>query len=164
MNGSLTLLIDTNVWLDHFLGRSNTASPATDVLTYAAKNERVMLTYASTTAKDVFFLVGRILKQEARECGALSEGCAQAANEVAWACLENMSELATAIPADEGDLWFARKYRSYHGDFEDNLIVAAARRAKADYIVTTDKLLLKHAPAAAITPQDLLGKLNEGAL
>lgn len=160
----LTLLIDANVWLDHYLGRGggegDKASAATELLLRAANDDAIKLAYSSMTAKDVFFLVGRILKDELRESGQeVDEATAQAANEVAWQCIDNMTELAIAVPADETDLWMARKQRDAQADLEDALILAAAQRAKADHLVTGDKQLLARAPALAITPEALLEKL-----
>ena len=42
--------------------------------------------------------------------------------------------------------------RSNFDDFEDNLIIAAAETAKADYVVTSDRLFLQALPEACITP------------
>jgi len=42
------------------------------------------------------------------------------------------------------------------------MVLAAAKRAKADYLVTSDKKLLSHAPlagVAAVSPGDMLGIL-----
>ena len=53
------------------------------------------------------------------------------------------------------------KFRRDHGDFEDNLIIAAGERANVDYIVTSDRQLLSRLPAIAITPQracELIGQ------
>lgn len=162
MTGTLSLLLDTNVWMDHYLARPQSDNPATNLLMRAASCEHVNLLYAPTTAKDVFFLLERTLKAMARhESAALPEGAAEAAREAAWACVDNMSELAVAAPIDESELWIARKFRRDHGDFEDNLIIAAGERANADYIVTSDRQLLAHLPAIAITPQracELIGQ------
>lgn len=162
MRGTLSFLLDTNVWMDHYLARSQEDNPATGFLRQTAPCEHVTLFYAPTTAKDVFFLLERVLKAMARhENAELPEGAAEAAREAAWACVDNMSELAKAAPIDESELWIARKFRREHGDFEDNLIIAAGERANVDYIVTSDKQLLSHLPAIAITPQqacELIGQ------
>ncbi len=41
-----------------------------------------------------------------------------------------------------------------------NLIVAACMRMKADYLVTNDEKLLRHAPVAAVTPAKMVQLLN----
>ena len=58
-----------------------------------------------------------------------------------------MRKQATAVGADESDLWTACNLRSVHNDLEDNLVVAAAQRADATYLVTNDEALIKHAPS-----------------
>ena len=57
-------------------------------------------------------------------------------------------------------VWLACKYRQVHDDFEDDLLIAAAQRAQADYLVTNDERLLKHAPVAALSARDALAALR----
>ena len=83
-----------------------------------------------------------------------------ASKETAWACVENMERNATAVGLDASDVWLAHKFKPVHDDFEDNLVVAAARRAKADYLVTNDERLLRHSPVAALSPRDMLALLR----
>ena len=54
----------------------------------------------------------------------------------------------------------ARKQRCLHEDYEDNLVVAAAKRAHADCLVTNDQNLLKHSPVAALSCTDALAYLQ----
>jgi hypothetical protein len=70
--------------------------------------------------------------------------------------LEHLMQLAEFIGADYSDAWVAAKYRKLHRDYEDNLVVAATLRAKADYLVTSDERLLKHVPVPAPSPSDAL--------
>ena len=162
MSAGTTVLVDTNVWLDHYLARpSGRPSAATRLLTWAAQDESVSLAYASTTAKDVFFLVAKLLKNEARAAGgAVDEDVARAANEAAWACVENMGRLACAVGADEADLWTACKQRDAENDLEDALILAAARRCSADYLATNDAVLQTRYPALARCPERILADIG----
>ena len=59
----------------------------------------------------------------------------------AWGCIESIRELGTAVGVDTADLWLASKYRSIGSDFEDNVLLAAAKRSNADFIVTWDRVL-----------------------
>lgn len=59
------------------------------------------------------------------------------------------------------NVWFARKYKCVHEDFEDCLVLAAAQRAKADFLVTSDEALLRHAPVTALSVDDLLALVGE---
>ena len=155
------VLLDTNVWLDAFDGvrpRSREASELIDVCV----RKGVDLLYAVCTAKDVYYLVGASLKRQARLAGeALSEGQVQAIAAYAAACVANMDEIATAVGADSSDVWLARKYQRINEDFEDCMVLAAAQRAKADYLVTSDEALLRHAPVAALSVGDFLALVGE---
>lgn len=55
----------------------------------------------------------------------------------------------------------ARKYQRTHEDFEDCLVLAAAQRVKADFLVTSDEALLHHAPVAALSVDDFLALVGE---
>lgn len=156
------ILIDTNVWLDMlFPWRANSHSAQELVL--VAKKRGYELTYAVHQIKDLFYLLGVESKQKTREdSGTLTQADVLAAKAVAWACIENICKNATAIGADESDVWLARKYRSLHDDLEDNLILAAAQRAHVSMLVTSDETLLRKATVAAFTPKDAATYLEMG--
>lgn len=155
------VLLDSNVWLDAFDGarpRSREASELIDVCV----RKGIDLLYAVGTSKDVFYLVGASLKRQTQMAGtALSEGQTRAIAAYAAACVTNMDEIATAVGADSSDVWLARKYQRIHTDFEDCMVLAAAQRAKADYLVTSDEALLRHAPVAALSVDDFLALVGE---
>ena len=157
MNDSLaSLLIDTNVWLDNYIpDRAN--SPYARSLFSTAQTQGIQLLYAVESIKDVFYMVAADFKAKVRAQGA-SVGAveAEAARQLAWSCIENMRELACAVGADESDVWLASKYRALHDDFEDDLILAAARRAQADYLITGDIKLIEKSTVPALTPQSWL--------
>ena len=74
--------------------------------------------------------------------------------------MESMQEQATAVGSATADLWLASKLCDQHAEIEDNLIVAACMRIKADYLVTNDEKLLRHAPVAAVTPTKMVQLLG----
>ena len=121
------------------------------------------LLYPVHIIPDVFYLafidVKRLL------CGQGSdELVAKAARSTAWEYVNGMQEIATAVGADNSDVWLASKWESLHGDIEDNLVLAAAKRAQADYVVTSDRQLLSHAAlagVAAVSPEDMLAVLQK---
>ena len=155
------VLLDTNVWLDAFDGVRPRSRAANELLD-ACVRKGIDLLYAVGTAKDVYYLVGASLKRQARAAGeVLSEEQARAASVYAAACVANMDEIATAVGADSSDVWLARKYQRIHADFEDCLVLAAAQRAKADLLVTSDEALLRHAPVAALSVDDFLALVGE---
>lgn len=91
--------------------------------------------------------------------GALDEASARAIGDAALAFVRNMTENATAVGADASDLWLADKYLTLHRDYEDNLVLAACKRAQVDYLVTNDHKLLEHADLAAKTPRQMMSIL-----
>lgn len=155
------LFIDTCVWLDLFLLDRPRRREAQALLRYAL-DHNVPLAYASHSALDVYAKAGICAKRFFRESGQLSEDQAHAARTFAWDCATHMREIATPVPADVSDFYFAEKFRPLHGDFEDDLILAGCSRAHANYLVTTDKRLLRHADISAKTPSEMLALLESG--
>lgn len=159
---SKLILIDTNVWIAALFPWRPHADAARRLLNVAIRADYA-LTYAVHQVKDLFYLCGVEAKQKAREeTGTLSQADALAARAVAWGCVENICKNATAIAADESDVWLARKYRALHDDFEDNLILAAARRANVSMLVSADDVLLRKAMVPAFKPEDALAYLELG--
>ena len=161
MSQQLALLLDTNVWLDYYLPwRSGYA--ASQRLIVSAFKQNQTLAYAVPSIKDVFFMVAAEHKRAERAAtGALSESAARAATVAAWGCVNNMQEIACAVPLDHTDVWIASKQRVLHGDFEDDLVIAAAMHGKADYLVTNDDALLRHCPVAALSVSDMCTVLEQ---
>ena len=148
------ILVDTNVWLDYFIPSRRGRSVAIEFLRDAC-TVRVDLLYAATSSKDLFYLISSEHKAwYRREHGSLSQDAAVAATSLAWDCLDVLSQLATPVPCDLSDIWMASKQRNLHSDYEDDLIIAAAMRSKADLLVTNDAKLCSHAPVAAMSAED----------
>lgn len=156
------LLVDTCVWVDSYCPSHAGAESARRFLAEAARRGSTLL-YAVHAAKDVLFVLDAVYKRAARRGGeALDEAAALAAHEAALGCTRNMCELATAVGADASDIWLADRYLGIHRDFEDNLVLAACKRAKADYLVTRDKGLIAHADVVAKTPEEMLALMELG--
>ena len=156
------ILLDTNVWLDAFLPERAARSIAQELIALALKS-RVDLLYPVHIIPDVFYLAFIDVKRLLRGQGS-DELVAQAARTTAWEYVNSMREIATAVAADNSDVWLASKWESLHGDIEDNLVLAAAKRAEADYVVTSDRQLLAHAAlagVAAVSPEDMLAVLQK---
>lgn len=160
MNKQPSLLFDTNIWLDLYLGSRKGHKDAM-ALYETSKNAGANILSALVSLKDVYYLVDISLKREAANEGGLSKADTDAIHALAWACIENMMECSAPIGADLSDAWHASKLRRIHGDFEDDLIIAAAQRANCDYLVTNDKRLLGHAPVAALSCKDALKLFEE---
>lgn len=154
------LVLDTNVWVDDALA-FRPGHQAASMLIYKARAHGVELAYGITSMKDVFYLVTLTCKRYLRDQEvAVSEGAARACIDTAWDVTEKMTELATPIGADLSDVWFARKLRNVHNDLEDNFVVAAAERADADYIVTSDQGLLSNPHVRTMRAEDMLEHLR----
>lgn len=163
MSRQRVFLLDTNVWLDYYLGfRKGHERARKLVETVAERNDT--LAFCMTALKDVYYIVASAFKGIARQesGGVLSEVAAAAATSTAWGCVNNMQEVACAVPLDLSDAWVASKQRPVHDDFEDDLVIAAAMRAKADYLVTNDEKLLRHCPVAALDVADALRLIEAG--
>lgn len=139
-----SLLIDTNVWLDYFLGEGPNLEAISKIISIGYTND-LMLLYTPTSAKDLFYLIPRRLKRSGGETG-------ESYVLVAWACVKRMMGLATAAPLTLGECELARMLGTKYPDFEDNLVLAAGETVKADYIVTQDKAFIAQLPEACITP------------
>ncbi len=156
MKNAPTLLIDTNIWIDAFDGDRKQHMRA-HVLLDTAFERGVTLAFAVSSLKDVYYALSSALKHQSRTVnGVLSEEDARSAEAYAWACVQNMQEIATPVAVDVSDVWLAGKFRSQMHDFEDALVAAAASRCHADVLVTNDERFLRHSPVNAMDAADAL--------
>lgn len=155
MSASPISVIDTSVWIDSFCADHIDHDSAKDFIDHATA-KHLQLMFAIHSATDVLYILNQEFKRVAREEGRLDERTAHAAHDTALACMRNMCQIATPVGADASDLWLADKYLRLHDDFEDDLVLAACKRAGADYLVTTDRRLLQHADVAAKTPAQMV--------
>ena len=157
------MVLDTNVWLDAFLPTREGHSVAKALIARAQACD-IALLYPVHTLPDVFYLMFVGTKHELRQLyQGRDEVIAAAARTTAWECVNTMREIATAVGANQGDVWLACKAEYLHNDVEDNLVLAAVRGSKADCLVTSDKELLAHAAlacVAAVSPEDMLSALG----
>ncbi len=65
----------------------------------------------AVSSGNVFCLEDRYYKLTADDAH-----CTGAVNEIAWACVEDMSGIATGIGCDISDLWLARRRKRLHAD------------------------------------------------
>ena len=151
-----SMLLDVNVWIDNYLSDRPLSGDARALLSWMGERG-VSILYPITAPGTVFYVIQQSLKRAALADGvALRQGDAIAIRELAWACVENMAELGAPVGADVSDFWLARKYRSVHADLEDNLVLAAAERSRAGYLITSDEALLKKSSIPALTAHDFL--------
>ena len=154
------VMLDTNVIVDYLMGREPGCSDAAELLGMHARCENAVYV-AALSLKDAYFLVSMQLKRMERQAsGSLSEGMAQAANEVAWACARQLVENTLVLPTGRAESLQAFVLRASHTDFEDNLIVATALSAGIDILISNDEALVKHAPIACLTSSDAVALLT----
>ena len=151
------LLLDTNVWLDYFIDRGQLHDATASFIGAAFSKDGIQLCTAILSTRDVYYHVQRELKSlMLEEEGKLTESNAAVANEIAWSCLATLRNLSFIVPADETDMIEASIVRETHFDYEDNLIVSAAKRVKAECIVTSDEQMLKRQPYNCITIEEAM--------
>ncbi|MDO4798670.1 MAG: hypothetical protein Q4A01_11710 [Coriobacteriales bacterium] len=160
-NSSLCLLFDTNVWLEKYLPW-RTDHDIVLALLREARLQEVSIAFPAQSALDVYQRVRIENKRWAREQGRLDEPMARAIKRLAWDCVNDMREIATAVPVDSSDFYMACKHRDIHDDLEDDLVLAACQRAHASHLVTIDRKLLAHSPVEAVTPKKMLELLRAG--
>ena len=155
------IVLDTNVAVDYLMGREPGCSECAQLLLMHAACQHAVYV-SSLSLKDAYYLVGMQLKRMERlASGALDEGKARAANEIAWTCVTSLVNNTLILPVGRVESLQALTYRTVHADFEDDLIVAAARSINADFLVTNDAALLRHAPIACLSSSDMLALLRE---
>ena len=155
------IVLDTNIIVDYLLGREPGCSDCKDLLLGQAACQHAVYV-VSLSLKDAYYLVSMQLKRMERQAsGHLDDSMAQAANEVAWACVRSLVDNVLVLPVGRAESLLALTYKPVHGDFEDNLVVASARSANADFVVTNDSSLLRHAPIACLSSTDMLALLRE---
>lgn len=153
--GPLKIMVDANVWVDSFCAE-HTESLAARVY-WAGDGDGALLFFPVHIAKDVLYVVQHELKRSVLAGGgALDEASVRAIGDAALAFVRNVTENATAVGADASDLWLADKYLALHRDYEDNLVLAACKRAQIDYLMTNNRKLLGHADLAAKTPRQMM--------
>ena len=155
-----SVVVDANVWVDYFLPMRSNSEDARRFIDEACKCN-ADLYYPVHCLKDVFYLLSNTLKAKQREAtGSVSMQSAQAINAAVWSCVDSLCDSATAVGADQSDVELARKYRAICPDLEDNFVMAAAERAQASFIVTSDKGLLRASTVPAYTPADAVAYLQ----
>ena len=137
----MTVLIDSNIVLDFVLKREPFAQAAFDCI------DRLILDQAknwltASTITDIYYVTRRTLKDAAAAKDVIAKllGAFQIANVDKNDCLN-------ALDVDTDD-------------YEDALASICAKKVKADFIVTRNPKHFTASPVPAISPEEMLGKLN----
>ena len=156
------VLCDTNVWLDYYIGARKGHKTALQLIREGIRNDVAFMVPASCLG-DFFYLCQADFKKALKAVyGEIGESQGLAAQEGAWANLAHLLDLATVVGADHGDAYIALKHRAIHGDFEDDLVIAAALRSDADCLVTDDEKLRRNSPVQTLTAEEALAFLGLG--
>lgn len=157
------LMVDTNVWVDYFMGKEARCHDALEFVNQA-RDIGIRLLAAATSLKDVFFIMPRELKRAALAVGydVHAPGEAAARQMMAWGCLESIRDVATIAPVTLVECELAHILHKQHADFEDNLIMASAHTCQAEYVVTYDERMAHDFPGDCLTPRQALGLLGRG--
>lgn len=152
------LLVDTCVWLMYYVGDDEAKQRSIRELFLDCGKAGIELLYAPSTLKDVFYMLPLRLK---RKLSLEGETVADASyGTVAWGCVRQMMDMATAGPLSLSECELAWMLRKTHGDLGANLVVACAETSEADYIVTYDKRIIDRYGPVCVTPEQALGLLS----
>lgn len=153
------LLLDTNVWLEFEKGEEQ-GRESSDLVLWSMSHD-VRLGIAAHSLKDLLMLMERDFKKKGFAAGDYDpERVGAAARALAWGALASLIDHVEIVGSDYMDAYLALKYRSLHDHYEDNLVIAACERMKADALVTNDRKLAKHAPVLCLTPAAALDWLK----
>ena len=155
MIGENSIVVDKNIWLDFYLKERPQHEDAVRFIRTAERFEANLGTPADAV-NEVFYIVGKCLKQKIRENGGVvDESTARSINDFAWQCVDHMTDLAISIPMDDRTAWLTRHYREITSDYEDGSVLAACELCKARYLVTHDKKLAAQANIATKTAVEM---------
>lgn len=153
------IMLDTNVLVDYYLGREPGCSACQRIVSLCVGQHALYA--AAVSLKDVYYLVGAMLKRAQRnETGALSEQDAVACTQIAWSCVRQALDVVIVANTGGAECLDAFVCRSVHDDFGDNLVLAAARSVGADFLVTGDERLALHSPVGTLSPTAMANLLE----
>lgn len=155
MSEQTRILVDTDVWVGNYLGTSPHYEESYAFLKLACERGATLL-YGATKLEDAFSELEAGFVRAMWDGGAEEARAKSVARSFAWGCVDNIRELGTAVGADEADLWLACKYRTVTGNLADGMVLASAKRAKADYLVTWNEQLLSSGLVSAATPPQMM--------
>lgn len=151
----LKVMVDTNVWVDYFLDRNDRHETAMRFVLEASADGRAVLYTASVSLKDVYYLICMLSKRSLRADNLpVTKERATAVAESAWSSVRAIIDLSIIVPVGQAEVLQAAALRSVHDDFEDDLVMAAAKRASVDFLVTSDDELLRRSPVGCLALAD----------
>ncbi|WEV75908.1 PIN domain-containing protein [Bifidobacterium sp. ESL0800] len=155
------IVFDTNILIDIVMHRSLRESAALKLMDACADlNLNPMC--VSLSLKDVDYIVKVNTKREFKDAMAGVEQATvqQLVAQIGWNSVQSIIEVCEVAAVDGEVCKNALKLRSAHPDYEDDLIIAAARQAGADMVVTGDQDLIRHFPDLCVSVEDALKRID----
>lgn len=157
----VSILCDTNVLIYYMLCTPRFINDVVKLFELCIERE-IKLSCASLSLKDVFYITPERFKERFMndESTVVAATAKLMLPEVAWSGISRLKELMTIMPIGAEECEVAQSLRHIHNDFEDDLIIAAAKQSGASYVVTYDKKLAKHFPEYCKTPAEIVSALE----
>lgn len=137
----MRLLLDTNILLDFFTGRSPFAKSAERLLVMAAMGDAELWASAKSTT-DIFYIMHKQYEKDAIY-GALEKSM----NYIHY-CSIDAADVKEAV---------ARRWP----DFEDSIVALCAEKTEADFLITRDRNGFERSKVTAIDPKAFFGMLKQ---
>jgi len=137
----MKVLIDTNVVIDIFARRESFYENSFKIIQLGLEGE-IEIIISAGAIKDVFYILRKYLS----DTNDIREKIFMLSNYVKI-CNTTSDDITSAIIL-------------FMPDFEDALIAAAARREKADYIITRNEKDFENSPVPAISPGEFLNQIG----
>lgn len=157
-----SILCDTNILIYYMNGTPRFIKDVVTLFERCAEYG-VGIACASLSLKDVFYITPARFKDDFidDESVVVATTAKLMLPEVAWSSIARLRTLMKIVPVGADECALAQSLRSSHNDFEDNLIVAAAKNSGAEHVVTYDKKLAQHYPGYCLTPANLISQLEQ---
>ena len=154
------IMLDVNVVLDDYLPDRETGLMSRELID-RCRLAGIELLYPAASVQNIFYVIVSALKRAVRSEGReVTPAVSDTITRLAWSCVDNLEELGTPVGMDGSDIWLAGKHRDLNPDLEDDLVIAACKRAGADYLATNDRKLREKSPVPALSPEDLLALIG----
>jgi len=135
----MKIVIDTNIALDVLLNRTEFLQSSLDILKLSAQ-DKVAAFFTTNTITDMFYALNKNSKDTLKSKQAIAQ-------------LIKLVTLEAITPSD-----ISLALASDIINFEDAVLCFAAKRIKADYIVTRNTGDFKNSPIQAMSPADFIGE------
>ena len=135
----MKIVIDTNIALDVLLNRTEFLQSSLDILKLSAQ-DKVAAFFTTNTITDMFYALNKNSKDTLKSKQAIAQ-------------LIKLVTLEAITPSD-----ISLALASDIINFEDAVLCFAAKRIKADYIVTRNTSDFTKSPVQAMSPADFIGK------